>query len=550
MSKIIINPISQYKILGIIGGEHSCGLTYIENGEIKYCLEEERFTRVKVQSDFERTFFRYPVQSLEYLKNVTGINLEEIDYFVSFLSYEHIRMMLSSIADFNLPEERFKRYEHHHSHCATAYYLSGFKKDTFVISVDASGDEHSSKYYLGSNSNLTYIDGIDINRHSLGHFYASITELLGFKRLKDEGKVVGLAGHGSVNHKLYEEWSKILEINDLKTNVSVNGFSEIYQKVNRVFFDVVGDKYWRGPKSTKDIAATGQKVFDDTILKIINQLHERYPDIKNICLAGGCFSNVKTNMLINNLEWVDEVFVAPPMGDEGLTLGSSLLLMKDLHQEIETFKVKNVYLGAEYSESQIDDAAKLILGENYHTHYFDEKLVSKLLIDGKILGLYQGKSEYGPRALGNRSIICEATNPDTYSELNNKLQRNDFMPFAPAVLDEDADILFDINKSKHTAQFMTMCYNTRPEWQEKLPTVVHPIDKTARVQYVTKENNFLFYKILKEYKKEKGFGCLVNTSFNIHNEPIVNKPEEAFVHLKNNIIDYLITPSKIYSIIK
>ena len=170
-----------------------------------------------------------------------------------------------------------------------------------------------------------------------------------------------------------------------------------------------------------------------------------------------------------------------------------------------------------------------------------------LLNNQKIVGLFQGKFEHGPRALGNRTIMCDATHPATYDVINGKLQRNDFMPFAPAVLDEDADRLFEVSKSRYAAEFMTLCFNTREEWKDKLPTVVHPVDKTARVQIVTENSNPLFYKILKSYKEKTGIGCLVNTSFNVHNEPIVNRPVEAFVHLKNNIIDYLVTPYGIYS---
>jgi carbamoyltransferase len=124
------------------------------------------------------------------------------------------------------------------------------------------------------------------------------------------------------------------------------------------------------------------------------------------------------------------------------------------------------------------------------------------------------------------------------------------MPFAPAVLDEDADVIFNVTKSRYAAEFMTLCYDTREEWRDKLPTVVHPVDKTARIQIVTETSNPLFYQILKAYKDKKGFGCLVNTSFNVHNEPIVNKPNEAFIHLKNNIVDYLVTPYGIYSTVK
>jgi carbamoyltransferase len=173
--------------------------------------------------------------------------------------------------------------------------------------------------------------------------------------------------------------------------------------------------------------------------------------------------------------------------------------------------------------------------------------VAKLLADKKILGLYQGRSEHGPRALGNRSIICDPSHPETYDILNGKLERNDYMPFAPAVLDEDVDTIFHLNKSKYTAEFMTLLVDTKDEWKDKIPTVVHPKDKTARIQIVTESSNPLFYQILKKYKEFSGIGILVNTSFNVHNEPIVETPENAFNHLRNGIVDYLISPYGIYS---
>jgi carbamoyltransferase len=184
---------------------------------------------------------------------------------------------------------------------------------------------------------------------------------------------------------------------------------------------------------------------------------------------------------------------------------------------------------------------------NYIKIPFNLDYVGQLLLDKKILGLFNGKFEHGPRALGNRTITCDPSHPETYDIINGKLQRNDFMPFAPAVLDEDANRLFKVDKSRYTAEFMTVTYDTRDEFIDKLPTVVHPVDKTARIQIVTEKSNPFFYNILKKYKELTGIGCLVNTSFNVHNEPIVNRPKEAFTHLKNGIVDFLITPYGIYS---
>ena len=188
----------------------------------------------------------------------------------------------------------------------------------------------------------------------------------------------------------------------------------------------------------------------------------------------------------------------------------------------------------------------LLAGISFNRVDLDITFVTELLSQRKILGLYQGKSEHGARALGNRSIICDCTHQETYGILNDRLQRNDYMPFAPAVLDEDVDLIFNLPKSKYAAEFMTLLVDTKDEYKDKIPTVVHPKDKTARIQIVTEKSNPLFYDILKSYKNVTGTGILVNTSFNIHNEPIVDKPEDAFNHLRNGIVDYLITPYGIF----
>lgn len=552
---MILKEGSKYNILGIIAGEHSSGIAYFEKGELKVVLEEERIVRQKPYKDFEAGYFRYPLGGLTDLIVRHNIDLGKVDYFASFWNYEVVKQILKDTVNFDLLEEKYIKIDHHLAHSTTAYYLSGFQDDTLVVAIDGSGEYHSAQYYLGSKGNLRYIDGIELNRDSLGLFYAAITELLGFKRLKDEGKVVGMAGHGKMWSELYDAWSQVIQIEGVKTEVSDfpnpndKAGGNVFKKTFTKFYEIIGSSYWKKNPTYQNIAYTGQLVFEEKVLQVINNLHEMYPQVTKVALAGGIFANVKLNQKINELPWVSEIFVAPPMGDDGLALGSLLGAIKIHHSDFTPVRLTNVFFGNDYTEEEVDVAAHSVLGE-YVKQPLSVDVVTELLLDKKILGLYQGKFEHGPRALGNRSIICDATHPETYNIINGKLQRNDFMPFAPAVLDEDADVIFDVTKSRYAAEFMTLCYDTREEWREKLPTVVHPVDKTARIQIVTETSNPLFYQILKSYKGKKGFGCLVNTSFNVHNEPIVNKPNEAFIHLKNNIVDYLVTPYGIYSTVK
>jgi len=533
------------KILGFIAGAHSCGTCYVEDGNIIAVIEEERLTRIKPYVDFENSFERYPIKSMECLRNKYGVKYEEMDYFTSFFPYETAKGIFKAAFLYEIPEEKYVFIDHHESHAILSYYLSGFQEDTLVFCADASGgvNGHSSRTYLGTRGRMEYIDGITTKKKSLGHFYAAITEFVGFKRLKDEGKVLALSGHGRVWTNLYNVWKNVVKIEGTQTDDDTHTVESggVYYDLFRSFYELVGSKYWKNKGAIEDIACTGQTIFEEKVIELIKNLHARVPHTRKLALSGGIFANVKLNKKINELEEFDEIFVLPPMGDEGLAFGCCLGTLKKIHPDFVPFRIPNMYLGNYYSSEEVLRAAS-----GFNRIEFDFETISRLLKDKKILALYQGNSEHGARALGNRSIICDPTHPETYDILNSKLERNDYMPFAPAVLDEDVDMIFELKKSKYTAEFMTLLVDTKPEWRDKIPTVVHPVDKTARIQIVTKQNNLLFYEILKNYKKVSGAGILVNTSFNIHNEPIVETPENAFNHLRNGIIDYLITPYGIF----
>lgn len=533
----------EYKILGLIAGAHSCGAAYMIGNKVIAVIEEERINRIKPYEDYEKDYERWPYDSICTLIDRHGLVLDEIDIFTSFLPYDYVKNVMAGIIGFDLKEDKFIRIDHHDSHATLSYYLSGFQEDTLVFCADASGSNgYSSKTYIGSGGTLTYKHGITLDHKSLGHFYACLTEMIGFKRLKDEGKVVGLSGHGQYWHDLYNVWKDVIKIQGLNTDLDIHHIQSggVYLEMYRKFFEYVGSKYWKNKAAIEDMAYTGQMIFEEKVIELINNNHKKFPHCKKIALSGGIFANVKLNKKINELDWVEELFVLPPMGDEGLAFGCALAVHKSINSSLQPFKLP-MYLGNYFYNEEI-----LSAGKQFNRLDLDIEFISKLILDKKIIGLYQGASEHGPRALGNRSIICDCTHAETYEILNNKLQRNDYMPFAPAVLDEDVDTIFHINKSRYSAEFMTILVDTKDEWRDKIPTVVHPKDKTARIQIVTESGNKLFYDILKSYKAQTGFGILVNTSFNVHNEPIVDKPEDAFNHLRNNIIDYLVTPCGIF----
>ena len=348
-----------------------------------------------------------------------------------------------------------------------------------------------------------------------------------------------MSGHGKFWHELYSAWRDVLKIEGTRTNEDNHHVEsgEVYLDMYKKYFEFVGSKYWKNKGAIEDIAYTGQVLFENRVIELLTNLHKKAPHTKKLALSGGIFANVKLNKKINELDLFDEIFILPPMGDEGLALGCAVGVMSQIEPDFKPIKLNDVFLGTEYTRDEI-----FACSDGFKKDPFYLNVVVNLLLDKKIVGLYQGRSESGARALGNRSIICDCTHPDTYEKLNGKLQRNDYMPFAPAVLDEDVDRIFHLDKSKYSCEFMTILVDTKPEWRDKIPTVVHPIDKTARIQIVTDKSNPLFHAILKKYKEITGVGILVNTSFNVHNEPIVEKPQEAFNHLKNGVIDFLVTP--------
>ena len=533
------------KILGISAGHHCCGISLIDNGKIIFSLEEERHTRIKVYKDFYGDVFRVPNLSLVDAMDKFGFNASEIDYITSYYPKHEVKSIWEALGTgIPFPESKFVFIDHHDSHAATAYYLSGFEDDTLVVTMDASGGKYSAKYFIGSNGNLEFIDGLGLSNKSFGHYYAMLTEFLGFKRLKDEGKVVGMAGHGRHETFAYQAFNDAIKIEGIHTDKDDSGvlFGQVYLDFYTSYYKRLGSRVYFGTK--QDLAYTGQLVFEEKIIELLTNLHNRYPNVKKIAMAGGVFANVKLNKRINEQYWVNEAFIAPPMGDEGCALGCALMVHKMFNPGFKPFKLNDVFMGTSYTDSEVGDMYWDM--NKFSRELFTPEKAAKYLAQGKIMGVFNGRYEHGPRALGNRSIIGEVTNPDTYDKINNKLQRNDFMPFAPAVMEEHANTIFKVDKSTYTAQFMTMLYDTRPEWANKIPTVVHPVDKTARIQIVTPNSNPTFYKILDEYNKITGVPVLLNTSFNVHEEPIVCHPNEAFAHLENDIVDLLIINNFIY----
>ena len=536
------------RILGITGGIHSCGLALVDNGKIIFAFEEERFNRIRTYKDFQNDFHRHPVESFRAALEKYPEYFKDIDYIAGFLPKERFAdPLINDLGLREITDAPYVEVSHHEAHCNLAYYLSNFQEDTLVVSMDASGNYHSAKYYLGMEGELNYIGGIHIDHKSLGHYYAMLTEFLGFKRLKDEGKVVGMASHGRFDSELFGIFDQCITIDGFTTDKdnphnTPGVLGKVYQDFYNAFFKAIGSKYWKKEEYLQNIAFNGQLVFEEKILSIINNLHFLYPSAKKVALAGGVFANIKVNRRINELDWVDEVFVAPPMGDEGLPLGSALAVYKKFNPNFKPFRLENAFMGTEYSDDEFEFDSSKFTKEPY-----TPENIANDLKEGVVIGWFQGRYEHGPRALCNRSIIADPSVPGTYTKVNDRLQRNDFMPFAPVVIDKHANEVFDVTKSPYTAEFMTMLYDTREEWVNKIPAVVHPVDKTARIQIVTENSNPKFYELINKFNEVTGIPVLLNTSFNVHGEPIVCHPKEGFVHLENGIVDKLVINNHVYT---
>ncbi len=429
--------------------------------------------------------------------------------------------------------------DHHLAHASAAYYASGFGK-ALSITMDGTGDLLSATINVCIDGSIETISKTP-GKHSAGSLYSEVTRMCGFKMGKHEGKITGLAAHG--DYKKYENcFDKLLQVK----NGRLFHVDPIWRKSIRTLLNAIGFKKPDrslllltrcGKLSDKDLAASIQRLLEKKIVEIVSYWVNK-TGIQNVALSGGLFANVKFNQYISEIPNLDNLFIFPDMSDGGNAYGAAVYsYFKE--NKLTPLKTKNVYLGPKFENEYIEN----MLIKNNKVEYFlsDDvcKDTAKLLSENKIIGWFQGRMEYGPRALGNRSIIASPVDATINKWLNDRMKRTEFMPFAPSCLYEYADELFDIPKKsmKYPAQFMTITFRMKKEWADKAPAVSH-IDQTARPQLVTKEGNPKYYKLLKEYHKVTGLPLFINTSFNVHEEPIVCTPEEGLHSLLTGVIDY------------
>jgi len=542
------------KIYGVGFPFHNHSSVYIEDGKIIYAVEDDKMMRTKTPWIWGWT----SGTSLKAIEDATGVQLEDADY----IGIGDFNIVHSYYSGFNYPEynEVYKKdlvnqlvkikksnakvfyYPHHDCHAASAYYLSGFHK-ALVVTMDGGNGEHElGTVQLGNGLEMNRVHTLDMhtNSNSLATIWFYSCPKFGFVGNKDEGKIMGMAGHGSYNEKLMKGFRSLVSYNKGTLTFSPNSHDYLYEW----WFDQLEKDGWFETEQGKaDVAYNMQLHLEETMVAYLKDISDRYPDYRNICFAGGLFANVKMNQVINEMGCFDNIFITPGMGDESIAMGAAILASLDAG-DWKPYKLENAFLGFHYNGDQISAEASKY--PEIKKLDFDYKTVAEFLNEGKICGLYQGRFEWGPRALGSRSIMVRATDPGTHEMLNERLKRNEIMPFAPFVMGEEAHNIFHIDGSEHTAEFMTICYTCKDEWVEKIPAVIHRVDNTGRPQIVRKHSNPVFWNILNEYNKISGIPVLLNTSFNAHGEPINVYPDQVFKHLNDGVVDYLVTEYGIY----
>lgn len=415
--------------------------------------------------------------------------------------------------------------DHHTAHAYSAWLTSGFD-DALAITCDNMGDGWSSKVFRCSGGQAEFMHG-STALHSAGQFYGEIAQLLGFHNL-NAGKVTGLAAHGDPN-ACYSHMEKLFALNDTRT-----GF--------------VTPPLWKRTKTSgehaklkrfrpEDIAAAAQKRLEDVIVGYVAEAVRR-AGVGKVVLAGGTFANVVVNQKVRELADVDEVYIHPAMTDQGISMGAGLAHLASLGCALNE-PLETIYLGPGYDETAISRA----LAGSGLTFARPEKLAEEaadLLAAGHVVARFDGRLEYGPRALGNRSILYKADDPAVNDWLNRKLDRTEFMPFAPVTLEERADECYlGLDGGRFAARYMTMTFDVTDAMKSRSPGVVH-LDGTARPQLIRAQDNPGYHAILRAFAAKTGTPTLINTSFNMHGEPIVCSPDDAIRAFKRSELPYLI----------
>ena len=543
----------------------------IKDGEIVAAAEEERFSRRKHHSGF-------PYNAMQYCLDEAGIGIADVAHIGLYwkpwvLRHKAMQALKSAVISRDMFKARVDRgvaqvgesylgmlrhprkirehfgesnfkfhfLEHHQCHAASAFFVSGFDQAA-IMTWDGTGEDTTTLFSHGNDRNIRLLKRIKLP-HSLGQFYSAVTNYLGFDMFEgDEWKVMGLAAYGKPEY--YDFFAKrVLSVNgnhDFKLDIRVLDhhlakyyqFSDVLQKElgpPRAKGDELAQKHW-------DIASSAQKVLEDTALHLLSGLYEQTKS-ENLCMAGGVAFNSVMNGRIMTETPFKQFFIQPAAGDAGCSLGAALLVWHSRLNQPRKFRMDHAYYGPGFSSEDCAEALRAA-GLKFET-LPDEQLLPKvaaLLADGAIIGWFQGRMEFGPRALGNRSFLADPRRSDMRELLNKKVKlREWFRPLAPSMLAEAANDLFG---HPHFDPFMITVLNVIEEKRGSIPAVVH-VDGTARPQTVTKQSNPRYWRLIQEFEKLTGVPLLLNTSFNVQ-EPIVLSPADAINTFSRASFDALV----------
>lgn len=554
------------KILGISCFYHDAAAAIVRDGKLVAAAQEERFTRKKHDQEF-------PKNAVEFCLKQAGVEAEELDYVVfydkPFVKFD--RILQTYIATWPKGLLSFLKAmpvwikekiwtpqtirnemdydgeilfaEHHMSHAASAFLVSPFE-EAAILTTDGVGEWDTTTYGRGSGTDIRLLKSIGFP-HSLGLFYSAFTYYLGFKVNSAEYKVMGLAPYGEP--RFYDLiMNNLLSVGDDGSfNLNMRYFTYEYglTMTGRKFSSLFGQPV-REPESEltqfhKDVAASLQKVTDTVVVGMARHI-EKETGMKNLCMAGGVALNCVSNAKILEETSFHDVFVQPAAGDAGGALGAAYYVYNTILGNPRVYRMNDVFLGPEYMDEEIEsflNKRNVKFSRLGRKELLEES--ARLISEQKVIGWFQGKMEFGPRALGNRSIIADARNPKNQSVVNLKIKfRESFRPFAPAVLEDRMPEYFEFDRP---APFMLFVANVRRE-KRVIPAVTH-LDGSARLQTVSREQNALFYDLISEFDRLTGCPVIINTSFNVRGEPIVCTPQDAWRCFMRTEMDCLVMGS-------
>ncbi len=533
---------------------HDTSICISRNGIITRAASEERFTRNKHHAGL-------PWMSIDWAFKDSGLYYDDIDVvaipwplkIISGKRDMFIRLAKRIVAGKEvtarnmqqitpLEKKKFVGIDHQLSHAASAYRQSGFSK-SLLLSLDGAGSEHDVRFsyggiYTGENGEISRKD--IFTQDSTGTFYGMVTLALGFTPNDGEGKTMGLAAFGDPNTPAYDALKryapKIVNGRLGKSEKKINAAITVLNNYQRVYYDSVPAvrELIRRYKA-ENVAAAAQRILEETVIELLRH-HLTETGLGSVGFAGGVALNVKLNKRLRELENVKDIFIYPNPGDAGAAVGAALEANHMLTGERTTAKINDVYLGPEYTDAEIEAVLKKRAGITFKRSGDIAGETAELIAKGKIVGWFQGRMEWGPRALGNRSVLSNPSDVKLKEKLNLRLkQREWFMPFAPSMLAEKAHLYL---KDAIESPFMIMAFDVLPERKEELAAVVH-VDGTVRPQTVTRKQNRLYYELIRQHEKLTGIPAVLNTSFNKHGLPVVCSPEDAVQHIYLGCIEYL-----------